>query len=142
MTGTEKVIAVVREWVEKAENDLKNAAHTLEMGEDCPTDTVCFHAQQCVEKYLKALLTLRDVDSPRIHDVEELVALLPGDVEVKLSVEEQRRLTDYATVTRYPGDYEPIALDEARQAVKMARRARREIRRILPKEALRRRRRR
>ena len=140
MTGAEKVVAVVREWVEKAENDLKNAAHTLKMGEDCPTDTVCFHAQQCVEKYLKALLTLRDVDSPRIHDVEELVVLLPGEVEVKLSVEEQRRLTDYATVTRYPGDYEPIVLDEARQAVKMARRVRREIRRILPKEALRRRR--
>jgi len=137
MTGAERVVEVVREWVEKAENDLKNAAHTLEMGEDCPTDTVCFHAQQCVEKYFKAFLTLKDVDPPRSHDIEKLVALLSGDVEVKLSVEEQRRLTDYATVTRYPGNYEQIALNEAQKAVEIARRVRREIRRMLPKKALR-----
>ncbi|MGA2770210.1 MAG: HEPN domain-containing protein [Bryobacteraceae bacterium] len=28
----------------------------MTLQEDCPFDTVCFHAQQCVEKYLKALL--------------------------------------------------------------------------------------
>jgi HEPN domain-containing protein len=49
MTGEERVVAVAREWVLKAENDLKNAAHTREMGAECPTDTVCFHAQHCVE---------------------------------------------------------------------------------------------
>ena len=43
-------------WVEKADNDLKNASHTLGLEEDCPTDTVVFHAQQCVEKYLKRCL--------------------------------------------------------------------------------------
>ena len=59
MPEREKVVAVVREWVAKAENDLKNATHSLKLGEDCPTDTVCFHAQQCVEKYLKAMLVLR-----------------------------------------------------------------------------------
>ena len=136
MTGVERVIAVVREWVEKVENDLKNAVHTLEMGEECPTDTVCFHAQQCVEKYLKALLTVRDLDSPRSHDIEKLMALLPEEAEMTLSVEEPRRLTDYATVTRYPGDYEPISLKEAREAVSMARRARGEIRQLLPRKAL------
>ena len=76
------------------------------------------------------------VVAPRVHDVEKLTALLPGTVDVKLSVEEQRRLTDYATVTRYPGDYEKIDLREARQAVNMARRVRREIRRFLPGKAL------
>jgi HEPN domain-containing protein len=49
-------IAVAREWFIKAENDLKNAAHTLKLGRKCPTDTVGFHAQQCVVKYLKAFL--------------------------------------------------------------------------------------
>jgi HEPN domain-containing protein len=47
-------MAVVGEWVAKAENDLKSAAHLLTM-KDCPVDNVCFNAQQCVEKYLKAL---------------------------------------------------------------------------------------
>jgi hypothetical protein len=43
------ILALIREWIIKAENDLKTAAHTLTLGVDCPTDTVSFHAQQCVE---------------------------------------------------------------------------------------------
>ena len=43
-------IEVLRQWIEKAENDLLNAAHALKLGKRCPTDTVCYHAQQCVEK--------------------------------------------------------------------------------------------
>jgi len=65
MHENDRVLWVVREWVQKAENDLKNAVKTLKMGEGCPTDTVCFHAQQCVEKYLKAFLVSRDIDFPR-----------------------------------------------------------------------------
>jgi hypothetical protein len=42
-------------------------------------------------------------------------------------------LTRYATVTRYPGDYEPITLTEARRAVTLARRVRRQVQRLLPK---------
>jgi hypothetical protein len=34
-------MAVVREWVAKAENDLKSAAYLLKM-KDCPVDNVCF----------------------------------------------------------------------------------------------------
>ncbi len=71
------MLVVVREWIEKADNDLKTAAHTIKLGADCPTDTVCFHAQQCVEKYLKALLVLRRCDFPRTHDLERLRDLLP-----------------------------------------------------------------
>jgi hypothetical protein len=36
-----------------------------------------------------------------------------------------------------PGDYEPISLAEARRAVKIARGVRNEIRKLLPKEMLR-----
>ena len=139
MLEDERVLMVVQEWIEKAENDLKNATITLRAGEACPADTVAFHAQQCVEKYLKALLTFRAITFPKTHDIEELVARVGFDVSIPLSVDEQRRLTVYATVTRYPGDYEPIALAEARCAVAFARRVRKDIRRILPKAALRRR---
>ncbi|HYN22854.1 MAG TPA: HEPN domain-containing protein [Thermoanaerobaculia bacterium] len=143
MPASERVIAdVVRGWVEKAENDLKTAAVTLRAGEDSPTDTVAFHAQQCVEKYLKALLTLKGIDFPKIHDIEELVARVGPSVLIGLSVQEQRRLTAYGTVTRYPGDYEPISVAEARRAVALARRVRKEVRRELPRTAVRRRKRR
>jgi len=141
MCENDKIIRVAREWVGKAENDLKNAVHTLKMGKECPTDTVCFHAQQCVEKYLKAFLVVGGIDFPKTHDIETVVGLLPKRARPDLSLEEQRRLTAYATITRYPADYEPISLSEARQAVKTARRVRKEMRSLLPKKALRRRRR-
>ena len=70
MPENDKVITVVHEWVIKAENDLRAASHILKLGEECPTDTVCFHAQQCVEKYLKAFLVLEGIDFPKTHDIE------------------------------------------------------------------------
>ena len=53
MNGAPERLRNVRQWVAKAENDLRNAEHTLTLQEECPFDTVCFHAQQCAEKYLK-----------------------------------------------------------------------------------------
>lgn len=137
MRDLDKVVAVVREWITKAENDLKNAAHTLKLGKDCPTDTVCFHAQQCVEKHLKALLVLREVEFPKTHDIQTLIALLPRPVKISLPLTNQRKLTVYATALRYPG-YRPVSLLEARKAVAVARRVRKKARTHLPRAALRR----
>ena len=44
----DEILSVVREWIGKADSDLKTAAYALQAGDDCPTDTTCFHAQQCV----------------------------------------------------------------------------------------------
>lgn len=106
------------------------------MGKACPTDTVCFHAQQCVEKYTKALLVWHGIEFSWVHDIGTLIALLPERSRPDLTPEEQERLTDYAVTTRYPGDYEPIPLSEAQEAVKVARRVRRQIRRWLPQASL------
>jgi HEPN domain-containing protein len=137
MRDPKEVAEVVREWVLKAENDLTNAVHTLKLGAECPTDTVGFHAQQCVEKYLKALLVFLDIDFPKTHDIEELVALLPRRKRAKMSLAEKRRLTRYATVGRYPRA-PLVSLVEARKAVALARQIRREVRQMLPRAALRR----
>lgn len=118
----------------KAENDLKNAGHTLKLGTKCPTDTVCFHAQQ----YMKALLVSEGVDFPKSHDLGKLTALLPVRARLSLTSQEQGKLSEYAAGPRYPG-WGPISLAEARHAVALARRVRREARGLLPREALRRR---
>lgn len=131
-----EVMRVIQEWVHKAENDLTAAAQLLKLGRRCPADIVCFHAQQCVEKYVKALLINHGRDFPKTHDLRVLLAYLPAKVWPDLTPEEQHLLSRYATVTRYPGDYEAIPLAEARAAVKIARRVRRQVRRNLPKECL------
>ena len=135
MHANDRIMMVVGEWMSKAENDLKSAAHLLKM-KDCPVDNVCFNAQQCVEKYLKALFITQGLAFPKTHDLGELLALLPARLRPSLDSEEQDRLTDYATVTRYPGDYEPISVTEARQAVKIARRIQREVRKLLADKLL------
>jgi HEPN domain-containing protein len=132
----DKILVVAQEWTSKGDNDLKNAVHTLKLGKDCPTDTVCFHAQQCVEKYLKAFLVALEKPFPRTHDIESLISLMPKDVRLGLTVEEQRRLTEYATVLRYPGPYEAIPLTEAKQSVKLAQRVQRKIRKLLETKPL------
>jgi HEPN domain-containing protein len=139
MSAPDPLIAVIHEWVVKAEHDLLNAAHTLTLGAACPTDTVGFHAQQCVEKYIKALLVFRGTPFSKTHDIANLRALLPPRLRPKLDRTVQKRLTRYATVNRYPGAGPEITLSEARHAVAVARRVRREVRKHLPRAALRRR---
>ena len=126
------VLAVILQWVEKAEHDLTTASYTLRLRANCPTDTVCFHAQQCVEKYLKALLVLNDVEFGRTHHISALLTLLPPSIRPDMTPEEQERFTEYAVTTRYPGDYDPITREEAKQAVQIARRVRNQTRRRLP----------
>ena len=103
------------------------------MGEACPTDTVCFHAQQCAEKYLKSFLTFKQIQFPKTHDLGEL---MPLGVKIELRIDEQRRLTAFATGARYPG-WGEISLSEARRSVAIARRVRKEVRRFLPRGAFR-----
>ena len=136
MPESDKIVFVAQEWITKAENDLKNAAHTIKLGSDCPTDTVCFHAQQCVEKYLKGFLVILETAFPRTHDIEVLISLLPKGVRIPLTVFQQRQLTEYALLTRYPGSYEPISLSEARDAVKLARKVKRKMQKLLEKKGL------
>jgi len=136
MNGQPEIVHLVQQWVEKAEEDLTTAEHTLTLGEKCPLSMVCFHAQQCAEKYLKALLTLHGVPFPKTHDSLELLRLAPETVGLALSLREISVINRYAIETRYPGDWEPITRVEAEEAVAIAHRIRQTIRSCLPEQAI------
>jgi HEPN domain-containing protein len=136
MTTPPDIAAEVLGWVEKAEHDLRNAEFVLTMPEDCPTDTVCFHCQQCAEKYLKALLTLRQVEFPRTHDLVVLLNLLRAETELDVRVEQLQPLNRYSVEARYPGDWDPIDRQEASAALKMAQSVREAVRSLLPRDVL------
>jgi HEPN domain-containing protein len=65
---------------------------------------VCFHLQQCVEKYLKARLEEEGIGFPKTHDLERLLDLAVS-VEPKWASlrPSMAALTDYAVEVRYPG---------------------------------------
>lgn len=128
MSVPPEVVRVVQDWVQKAEHDLKNAEHTLTLGDDCPFDTVCFHAQQCVEKYLKALLTWHGLAFPKTHDLTELLALVPKTSPLDITMDDLAELSPYAVESRYPGEWEPLTRDEADRAVELARELRLAVR--------------
>jgi HEPN domain-containing protein len=50
------------EWTQKAEGDLATARRELRACLAPNFDAACFHAQQCAEKYLKALL--QEMETP------------------------------------------------------------------------------
>ncbi len=113
----------VRRWIVKAEHDLRTA-DTMIRVDDPTTDTVCFHAQQCVEKCLKAYLCLKDRDIPRIHDLVRLLEIcLEYDPDFEALRVTAQELADYAVEARYPDDGRDIPVGEAGEAVDKAKRA-------------------
>jgi len=111
---------IVAEWVEKAEGDFRTAERKARVRKVPNYDAVCFHAQQCAEKYLKAFLTQHQIPFRPIHDLEVLlgpvVPISPGFEFVRDLL---LLLNDYAVDVRYPG--ESATKEEASAAVKAMR---------------------
>ena len=104
--------------LQKAANDLMAAQATVSTGQ--ALDTVCFHAQQAVEKCLKAILALHEIDYPWWHDLSELFELVRPLASELIPFEDQMfRMTPYAVEARYDEEFEP-SLDEASEAFEVA----------------------
>jgi HEPN domain-containing protein len=118
-----------REWVKKAEHDYVIAKQASE-GKTPVHDGVCFHCQQCVEKYLKGLLEELGLSVPKTHDLDALEATLRPHHPVLRSL---RRgllfLTIFAVETRYPG--KDVRKRQAVAALRWAARARTMARALL-----------
>ncbi len=110
----------VNEWKQKAENDLRTAQIVLS-SEEPPTDTICFHAQQCAEKYLKSYLTSKDITIEKTHDLTRINNIYIGiDPDFQKLSEFAELLSGYAVEVRYPGDFIEYSIGEAEEAVEMA----------------------
>ncbi|MCH7720261.1 MAG: HEPN domain-containing protein, partial [Planctomycetes bacterium] len=80
------------------------AERELGAGERANYDAVCYHAQQCVEKLMKAVLVHRGVVPPKVHDLLHLAKLLRDALPSwDWSREDLRWLTRAGTAFRYPG---------------------------------------
>lgn len=85
----------------KAEEDLA-AVRVLVDNESIADDVIGFHAQQTVEKTLKAVLVVHGVVFRRAHDLSYLLQLArDGGVEVPERVAAARWLTPWAADFRY-----------------------------------------
>ena len=69
---------------------------------------------------LKAVLIASSLKIEKTHNLTRLLELLPQEMEIPQLVEEAVILTDYAVMSRYPGDYEPIEVPELRRGIELA----------------------
>lgn len=107
-------------WLQRARSDLQLGRAALSTQGVMPEDA-CFHAQQCAEKALKALLLHLGIAFTKTHAIEVLLDLLKSQgVDIPNGVDEAFELSDYAVQTRYPGEWEPVTKAEARRAIDRA----------------------
>ncbi len=107
---------LIREWVAKAEGDFATMMRESQVIDTPNYDAICFHAQQCAEKYLKARLQESNIPFGKTHDLVLLLNdVLPIEPDWGFLRSSLQALTDFAVSYRYPG----ISADEtlAREAV-------------------------
>ena len=96
---------LIAEWIEKAEGDFDTMERESRARKKPNYDAVCFHAQQCAEKYLKARMCDAGKRIPRTHDLPSLLDMLL-DVEPTWVTSRTQLvyLTQFGVQFRYPGD--------------------------------------
>ena len=97
-------------WLEMAERDLKASKILLE---NSLLEVALFHAQQAVEKALKALIAYYGFEAPRSHNIDRLLSFLEGigvDTDLIRRLQPER-LTKFSIIGRYPA-FQPISQEE------------------------------
>ena len=106
-------------WIRKAEEDYGLARDILHRPQPVFLNSAAFHAQQCVEKYLKSRLQELEIPFPRTHDLDALAVLLEPHLPQLVTHRERLEwLTTYAVDVRYPGA--DVDRDEAVIALQIA----------------------
>ena len=92
---------IVREWIQKADEDLDFAVSIVD--ESPFYAQICFHFQQAAEKYLKSVIIADELNFQKIHD---LVALLKSCLKNRPDLAELmpdcKLLNGFYIDTRYP----------------------------------------
>jgi HEPN domain-containing protein len=116
-------------WVARAEEDFALARTALRRKQPLASGA-CFHAQQCAEKYMKALLISKSADFPKTHDLLLLNNLCSTNgILLEIDPKHLNTLTDYAVRTRYPGN--DLTAEDAKEAIELAKLVRNLARKFL-----------
>jgi len=107
------------EWVEKAEEDFATANREIRVRKTPNFDAVCFHAQQCAGKHLKALLQEANLPFGKTHHlISQLNLLISAYPSWELFRPHLQNLNAYSVSIRYPGESADKVV--ARDALKLA----------------------
>jgi HEPN domain-containing protein len=121
---------VIRLWIKKADHDLQNKANNLAAA-NIPTDTLCFHAQQAIEKLFKGFMVAHGITISKTHDLSKLLTDISGLAPDLLAYESiLEDISEYSVSMRYPDLFYEPPIDETRRAYETAK----EIRQVIVKK--------
>ncbi len=110
----------VREWLKKADLDLQAARRLMPQPPRMP-DIVCFHAQQAVEKFLKAFLVYHEVEFEKVHAIRYLLDLcVEIDSDFGCLRDQAEPLSRHAVLGRYPMSSPEVSEVQAAETVQVA----------------------
>ena len=111
---------LVHQWISRAQEDIGVARHLIQ--DEFPyTRSICFHAQQAAEKFLKAVLVHFQIEFPKTHNIGELLSILSTvDSETASALEETTALNPYGVDIRYPSDFPDVSIKDAHTAIELA----------------------
>ena len=123
-----------KNWIEIAQADLRGADWNLKAKPPL-LEFSLFHAQQAIEKMMKAFLLWHDVRFQKIHDLGKLGKMCCEiDSSLFELAEKAAPPTEFAVQFRYPEENDPPTLREAKSGISLAKKIHREILKRLPKE--------
>ncbi len=107
------------QWKLKADNDIQTIINEIESQKPV-TDSICYHSQQSVEKYLKLFLVSNSLEPLKTHNIrvlrKECEKLHPSFSELC----EIDYLSEYSVELRYPDNFRVPEMDEALEAYRLA----------------------
>jgi len=125
---------ITADWLRSAKSDLE----TIDAIIDNPdlTAVIAFHAQQCVEKCLKALLEEFEIETVKTHNLLTLKAAVERKHPIVLDEDSLSLLNKLYIDSRYPGEFGLLptgapTLEEAREFGRFASEAMEKVTKIL-----------
>ena len=113
-------IDIVKLWIEKADHDLGTAQVTF-LYLPQYYDTIAFHCQQAVEKYLKSYLFFLGIDFKKQHSLNYLLSLISQQDDITNDVfDKASELEDFAVEIRYPDSTIELSVNDIHQAFSIA----------------------
>jgi HEPN domain-containing protein len=105
-------------WIERARSSLEISRIAVNV--NVYYEDLCYQSQQAVEKALKGLLIYYGTEPEFTHNIGILLNEIERFTEIPENIIEATKLTKYAVITRYPGEYDEITKENYEESIKIA----------------------
>lgn len=128
---------LTKEWLARANDDLETIKEIIDNPE--LTNIAAFHAQQAIEKSLKAVIEEFKTGFVKIHNLEKLFALTNNYLQIEINLELVKKLDALYIDSRYPSElgilpYGKPTVEDAAEFSEFAKRVVSEISSFLMKQ--------